>query len=870
MTTLAAGTQLGPYEILALIGAGGMGEVYRARDTRLGREVAVKILPGEFASDAARLRRFELEARAASALNHPNILTIFDIGADAQPPFVVSELLEGETLRERLGGGPLPLRKALDYGLQVAHGLAAAHDKGIVHRDLKPENIFITKDGRAKILDFGLAKVITPQPISGAPAGQSDSKTEAPTLTRAETGPGVVLGTISYLSPEQLRGKQIDHRADIFAFGSILFEMLTGQRAFKRESDVETMHAILKEDPLESSGAGRRLPAPLERVVRHCLEKNPEERFRSAHDLAFDLSMLTGLSGLTATSMVLGLRARRLSRPIWKWLGAAVVVGILALASYVIGSRMGGGTLPSFHQLTFNRGAIFNARFARQSDTIVYSASWSGDPVDVFSMRAETPESRPVGLPNTNLLSISSLGEMALQLNSRHIFHLVRRGTLARMPLAGGAPREVLEHVEAADWSPDGQSLAVVRWVDRRTRLEYPIGNVLYETDGYITNARVSPKGDSIAFFDHRVHGDDRGAVAVIDLAGNKRALTAEWSSGEGVAWSSSGDEVWFTASKGGEAFALYGVTLEGKQRMIMRAPVGVVVNDISGDGRVLLTTQTQSTPMIGLAPGETKERDLSWLDWVRLGDLSPDGRTLLFVHAGQGSGANYATYLRKTDGSPAMRLGEGEGKALSPDGKWALAVLYSPPQLTLLPTGAGQVRRLERHGIERYDGAGACWLPDGKRVCFVGTALDQTVRYYVQDIDGGPPRPITPDGVKGRLVSPDGRLVVAEDSDERKVLYSIDGGEPRAIPGLAREDSVARWSSDPGWVYVYRRNELPLKVFRLELATGRKQPLREVMPSDPAGITGTIRILLTPDAKGYVYAFARNLFQLHLVDGLK
>lgn len=324
------GTRFGPYEILASIGAGGMGEVYRARDPRLGRDVAIKILPATYSTDPDRLRRFEQEARAASALNHPNILTIYDIGEHTAGPYVVSELLEGETLRERMSGTPLPQRRVTQFALEIASGLAAAHDKGIVHRDLKPENIFITKDDRIKILDFGLAKLTSPTELE--PEG------EAPTL-RVDTEPGMIIGTAGYMSPEQVRGIVPDHRSDIFAFGAVLYEMLAGKRAFKGESKVDTMSAILKEDPSDIIDTNRRIGPGLERIVRHCLEKNPAHRFNSARDLAFAIEALSGSGGEPTQRIdkVVSATQRIKNREMIAWsvvAAAAVVVGVLLLILY--------------------------------------------------------------------------------------------------------------------------------------------------------------------------------------------------------------------------------------------------------------------------------------------------------------------------------------------------------------------------------------------------------------------------------------------------------------------------------------------------------------------------------------------------------
>src|SRR5271170_1213020 len=316
---LASGTKLGPYEIVSLLGAGGMGEVYRARDSRLKRDVAVKVLPKALSLDADRLRRFEQEALATAALNHPNILAVFDIGTNEGSPYVVSELLEGETLRERLRSGAIPLRKTLDYALQTAHGLAAAHEKGIIHRDLKPENLFLTKDGRVKILDFGLAKLTQTDPGS--------NPSMAP-VTHGVTEAGVVMGTAGYMSPEQVRGMVLDPRSDIFSFGAILYEMLSGKRAFQGNTPADTMSSILKEEPPELNETNRNVSPALERIVQHCLEKNPESRFHSASDIAFDLEALSTASSSGAAKAVTGGQG-------WQRRVAMILASGVALAAIV-------------------------------------------------------------------------------------------------------------------------------------------------------------------------------------------------------------------------------------------------------------------------------------------------------------------------------------------------------------------------------------------------------------------------------------------------------------------------------------------------------------------------------------------------------
>jgi Tol biopolymer transport system component len=396
---------------------------------------------------------------------------------------------------------------------------------------------------------------------------------------------------------------------------------------------------------------------------------------------------------------------------------------------------------------------------------------------------------------------------------------------------------------------------------------------VLYETAGYISHPRISPKGDLVAFMDHQVQGDNRGWVAVVDLTRKKTVLTGEWSGEEGLAWSAAGDEVWFTASRGGEHEALYAVTLAGRERVVLRMTVPLMLHDISRDGRVLLTSYTNSQNITGQPPGETKERDLSWLDWALLTDLSTDGKTILMEYAGEGAGINYAVYLRRTDGSPAVRLGDGALARLSPDGKWALTVLFTPSQLMLLPTGAGEAKTLERGPIEQYsDEAG--WFPDGKQVVFQGREAGHDWRCYIQSMEGGPPRAITPEGTTGTsgeiFISPDGRFVIAADAQHQPSFYPLAGGAPQPISQLESKERIIGWTSDGHSLYLAVRQEMSIRVYRFDPSTGRRELLKEIMPADLAGVFGFNRIFMTPDGKGYAYSVSRVLSDLYVVEGLK
>jgi len=860
--SIEPGTRLGRYEIRALIGEGGMGQVYRATDTGIGRNVAIKVLPPNLASEQQRLQRFEQEAKAAGALNHPNVVAIYDVGAHDGAPYVVSELLEGETLRDRLQSNALPLRKSIEYAVQIARGLAAAHARGIVHRDIKPENLFITKDGHVKILDFGIAKLTSP-------LGEFASSDEADTV-RLHTHPGVLIGTAGYMAPEQVRGQPADHRADIFSFGAVFYEMLAGKRAFQRESSIETMSAILSQEPAELAEANRNIAPDFERVVRHCLEKRAEDRFQSTRDLVFDLETLAGTPTISGSNVArAGIKTIRSPRRFgirWLLLVLLLTLGATAVA-FFLGRSSSQTQLPVYTQLTFRRGALWAARFSSDGHTIVYSAAWNGNPLDIFSTRAESTESRSLELKDADLLAVSSADELAILLNRQYVGHFISQGTLARIPIGGGAPREVVDNVQHADWSPDGANLAVVRYVDGKNRLEYPVGKMLYETPGYIGYPRVSPKGNMIAFMDHPEQWDDRGKIAVVDLAGNRKTLTGEWVEEEGLAWTPDGKEIWFTASKAGEAYGLHAVSLSANERIVARVPTNLMIHDISRDGTVLVTGYKYSTPIIGLPPGAKEERDLSWLDGVGIFDLSADGKEFIFQYYGEGSGVNYTSYLRRTDGSPAKRLGDGAAIALSPDGKWVLSVLNVPRQTVLLPTGAGETRRLDRAGVE--ENGDDNWFPDGKRIVFTGREPGKAMRTYTQDVDGGAPRPLTPDGITGTLVSPDGKLLLVTDASGKRGVYPLEGGAPRDIRGLSDDERIIRWGVDGRSLYVCVRGDLPVRIQRLDLLTGRKEFVRQIMPADTAGILTTPRIFLSPDGSSYVYQLQRYLSELYLVNGL-
>jgi serine/threonine protein kinase/Tol biopolymer transport system component len=851
--SLSAGTKLGPYEILSQLGAGGMGEVYRARDTRLAREVAIKVLPEGLARNADRLERFEYEARLLSTVNHPNILAIHDVGREGDLYYLVSELLEGQTLREKMSGGPLSQRRVTEYAVEIARGLAAAHEKGVVHRDLKPDNIFVTKDNRVKVLDFGLAKQ------TGA---ESSLTPENATMTGpTPTQPGTVMGTVGYMSPEQVRGQIVDHRSDIFSFGAILYEMVSGKRAFKGDTSVETMNAILKEDPPELSESDLNIMPGLDRIVRHCLEKEAGLRFQSARDLSFDLESLSSVTSASKTA-VAPPRSRAWLRPAAIF---AIPLVLVAIGAFWAGRGAQTTSNPLFTRLTFRGGHVGAARFSRDSHTIVYSAAFGSEPLQLYTTSPDAPQSRELGLKNSSILAISKKDELAITLNQLQISANTSGGTLARLPLTGGSPRELNDKVLSADWSPDGESLALAALTDATANLEYPQGHQIYQTQGWIGDMRISPDGNLIAFIEHPIRWDSLGSIVVVDREGKRRALTGAFSDARGLAWAPSGKEVWFTASTVHLSSNLFAVDLRGKQRLVWGTGGGVVLQDISPEGRVLFIRENRRRGIAGLFPGHDSEVDMSWQDWSLLTRLSPDGKWIFFSEEGDGGGQHYSAYMRSTDGSPATRLGDGTPYGVSPDMKWVASIIPGQPQqLWLLPTRAGEQKNLSQPGFD-YDFA--LWLPDGKRLIVQGREPGKQTRTYVTTMETGTLQPITPEGVAA-YPTEEGNEVMGRTGDIF-TWYPVDGGAPRTAK--AKIPQVALPFTPRGrYVIGAEENGVPLKLYRYDRETGERKPWRELVPADRAGVFNETVFDVTPDARYYAYSYVRDLSDVYLVEGLR
>ncbi|MGE0641013.1 MAG: protein kinase [Thermoanaerobaculia bacterium] len=854
------GTKIGPYEITAKLGEGGMGEVWRAHDAKLRRDVAIKVLPPAFTADPDRLARFEREAHLLAQLNHPNIAHVYGLESSGGSQALVMELVEGPTLAERLTTGAMPLEDAQPLARQIAEALEAAHEKGIVHRDLKPQNIKVTADGVVKVLDFGLAKAAEPEGGArpGSDAARSPTLMDSPTLTAAGTRLGVILGTAAYMAPEQAKGGVVDKRADIWAFGVVLYEMLSGRRLFDGDSATESLAGVLK-GQIDLDTLPASTPQELRRLLARCLERDPRHRLRDIGEARIALEHPFAPATAPRTEV---------RSMIPRWLVAtaiAAVVTALVLAGLLFQRRPSGNALDgaAVFPLTFKRGSVLSARFAPDGETVVYTGSWNGEPADVYSVRLDTRDSRSLDLPAAAVLSISSAGELAVALDLRYTVGWESTGTLARLPLGGGAPRQVLAGVQSADWSPDGAELAVARDAGAKRQLEYPIGRVLYQTGGWISHVRVSRDGARVAFLDHPNRGDNAAAVKVVDRGGEVREVVPRASNG--LAWSSSGEELIYPG-RGGLAAS----TLSGRTRTVLRSLGGLHLLDVSPRGDILVSRLSAQRELFGGAPGETRERDLSWLDWTFPVALSDEGEQVLFEEQNAGTADSYALFLRPTRGGPAVRLEDGYALAISNDGQWVLA---SEPvadggrqQYVLLPTGPGQARRIAASAGEA---TAAAFLPDGKRVVVAARESGAGERLFVLDLSSAELRPISPEGTHSyfdSLLSPDGRTAFATAPDGALTLYPIDGGEPRVVPGTSAEDAGLGWSDDGRSLFVQRGTGVPARLELVEIATGARSLWKELTPPDPAGVSTIGPIQIAAGGRAYTYSYRRKLDQLYVV----
>jgi serine/threonine protein kinase/WD40 repeat protein len=852
---------LAHYRILSKLGEGGMGEVWRARDTNLDREVAIKILPETYAADADRLKRFEREAKLLASLNHPNIATVYGLHEADGVHFIAMELVPGTTLAARLARGALPVGETMAMARQIAEALEAAHDSGVIHRDLKPANVMVRDDGTLKVLDFGLAKSSGPRP------GTADGSAATAMLVDG-TVDGAILGTTAYMSPEQARGQAVDQRTDIWALGCLLFECLTGDKAFPGQTISDSVAAVLTVEP-DWTKLPAEAPETLRRLIRRCLAKDPSRRLHSMADARLEIEEAQREPDVIPDRSRPAIRGRP-SLPVIALAILAVVIAGLSLFRHRTGNPE--DTI-SYQRLTHERGFLTGARFAVDGKTVVYSGAWEGDKSRPSLRRLDSPVAIDLQPSNSRVLAVSARGEIAVLLPkaSGSLLSRLNDGTLATVLLTGGTPRPLLENVVAMDWDPAGEQMAVVRMVGNRFRLEYPVGQVLYETNGSITFPRVSPAGDLVAFLDHPLPANNRGYVAVVAPGGERRILTSELENMSGLAWSPDGREIWFSGADERDA-ALFAVSRSGRMRVLRRIPDEVELFDVSRDGRILATLYLDDLSIAALAPRDSVEREFKWLTESFVTDLSADGKEFLFSERSLSDVLSYEAWLWRVDDQDPVRLGPGFPFELSPDGKWVLAhhaSLNAP--LTMLPTGAGEARELSND----LGALWACWIPGDRGVVFAASGPEGEVRLYRQGIGGGATRPVSDEAVKVSglrpcRVSPDGNLVAAIGVDGLIRIFPIDGGEARAVPGTEEGEVPLGWTTDGRRLYVGQWTYcIPARAYLLDIETGERRLWRELSPTDPAGVRGIVSLVPTPDGRGYAYSYFRGLETLYLISGL-
>ena len=861
---LVPGDKLGPYEVLSVVGAGGMAEVYRARDPRLGRDIALKVVNESLAASPDLVRRFEQEARIAGSLNHPNIVAVYDVGVHDGAPYFVTELLEGESLRQRMSRGRVPLATALDWGIQLAHGLAAAHRRGVVHRDVKPDNVFIVSGGQVKLLDFGIAKLA--EEARAAPHGMMDATvTPAGNATRT----GSVLGTPGYMSPEQVRGDPVDARTDIFSLGAVLFELLSGERAFPGVSLVESGYAILNSDPPPLPST---VPASVGQVVLRCLEKEPERRLQTAADLAFALEVVRHPTAAVSPPVV----PRRRSRLV---LPLALLAGLLALALATwVRTRLAVpvAPLPALEQVTYRLGAVRAARFA-SGGRIIFSASLDGKGEEVFSRTPGSIEPQSLGLTDARLMAVSSSGALGLLLEPRFTRAFSMRGTLARVESVGGTPRELVENVEFADWGPRGE-LAVVRNVGAASTLESPVGKVLFQTNGWISNPRFSPRGDRIAFLHHPFFYDDMGEPRVVDLQGRGKALGPAWPRALGLAWAPDGAEVLFTAGRV-QRNVLLAVAEGGSSRELYTSPADLRLEDVAPDGTVLATEQLERSELGFSVAGQPEQSTHTWANWTTFVARVGDDGSMLFSEsvpfAADPGGRPVQpvwTLLLRSEKAAAQVLGRGSSLDLSRDRRWALLLAIDRRGLLALPTGPGQERPIDVHGLEI--GAGR-WFGDGSRlVVSARRPADADYHLFVIPEGGGAPAQLSDAPVTARRIlhlSPDERWVATLDKDDHLLLHSTRDGAAARLPEAGPDALPRGWSAE-GHLWVSRggdRTPVVARLLRLDVERRRVLEERLIHPAEPSGAIYMRDVAISPDGRKVAYVYGRNLGHLYLLRGL-
>ena len=860
MTTIASrlSTALADrYRIERELGAGGMATVYLAEDLKHDRNVALKVLKPELAA-VLGAERFVVEIKTTASLQHPHILPLFDSGTADGFLFYVMPFIEGETLRDKLNRETqLGVEEAVRIARDVADALDYAHSKGVIHRDIKPENILLA-NGRPMVADFGIALA-----VSAAAGGRM-------------TETGLSLGTPHYMSPEQATAeKEISARSDVYSLASVLYEMLAGQPPHSGGSAQQVIMKIITETAAPVTQLRKTAPPNVAAAVAKALEKLPADRFDSAKAFAEALgnpSFSTTQSAIRDSAVAEARTIGQWIRNAWSW-GAIAVSAGLTMAIFALSSS-GESDNARYVQQTFRSEAIYTSRFAPDGQTIVFSSTGEAGTVPhLYIIRPDDAEPKPLGPDSTHLLAISSTGQLAVLTGASYIAQRLFLGTLSTLPLGGGAPREVLANVREADWAPDGASMAVIRSVDGVDRLEYPIGTVLFESAGYVSDVRVSPAGDHVAFFEHPVAWDDRGEVVIIDRKGSPLARSSTYWAIEGLAWGRDGKQVYYSAAAATGSYTtmtVHAMDRRGRVNQVLSSAGGITLQDVSQAGPWLVT-RDDARFTVRLHDGTSADdSDVGWMDASGNVVLSGDGKLLALSDQSTTGGLLYTVLLRKTDGSPAARLREGIPVAFSRDKQSLLVIVLStPPRLMLYPTGPGESRRLDQGQFESLLYSSADLFPDGERFFACGNLPKQGTRCYSGALAGGELTALTPEATVQAVLSPDGKYVVAQ-VGEHFSLITLSGDSAKPAPGLTPRDQLSRWSPDGRELWVYQYEPLGLRVDRVDPRTGRRSLLTRITPRDRVGFRMALFVRFADDPRVYAYQHHRYSSSLFLVEGAR
>ena len=839
----------GRYRVDREIGAGGMATVYLANDLKHDRMVAVKVLKPELAV-AIGAERFLAEIKTTANLQHPHILALHDSGEVNGTVYYVMPYVEGESLRDRLDREKqLPVDDALRIAGEVADALQYAHERGVIHRDIKPENILLQR-GHAVVADFGIALAA--------------SRTGGARMTET----GMSLGTPTYMSPEQAMGsREVDARTDVYSLGCVLYEMLIGEPPFVGPTAQSIVAKVVTELPKSMTAQRHTVPAHVDAAVHVALEKLAADRFASAGAFAEALRSAGTSSRHPFGASRAGVRGR--GHPA-VFIGAGLVVTAAVAGAFLLGRRTGGTAEPDLtvQPLTYRAQAIFNARYSANAESFVFSGAVSGNTPVLYVVSKAFPEPRRISDSATHLLAVSSKDELAVLVKARYLHHRVFSGTLAQMPMAGGAAREIATDVHEADWSPDGAQLAIAREAGGKDRIEYPIGTVLYETAGYVSELRFAPDGQRIAFNEHPEKIDDRGFVAMVDLTRAHTVLTPAYSTITGLGWKPDGNILVFSGSKDGSLSQLEEVELRGGVRHRRPGVGDATIVDVGRDGRELIL-RTDAFQRMWLKRGDAPARDISWLDRTFYPVLSADGAFLVFGDASNVAGASYATMLQHTDGANAVRLGEGAPMAISPDRQWVLSnVPTDPVKLMLYPVGAGAAKRID-HGEFAAVTAGA-FAANGTDFVVCGNEKASAPKCYAGSMNGPAFRAFTSTTGRTFALSPDGAEVVIATTDSGYQRVAVRDGRARTVAGVQPDEVVLRYSPDGRSLWVRNPNALPVQVTRVDVNTGARSPLIPPFALPQAGLNAVRYMTLADDPRAYAWVQRENTSYLFALSRAK